>query len=171
MVSVTIYGVPLSAPTRIVMMTCEVLGVKYELVETNPLKGDTQTKEFLKVFIQSCCYYTFTLSFFFSLVLEVNLWTPSNSRYEKGSGINTNCKLPYIGKCNTNCYLNYGTNCIGGWERTWSPVLLGFQRPPTWGPPTDLKLFAIKQVRDVQSIWSPAVRPDASIMFSIFGLL
>ena len=49
MPTVKIYGVPLSAPTRIVMMTCEVLGVKYELIETNPLTGGTRTEKFLKV--------------------------------------------------------------------------------------------------------------------------
>ena len=49
MASVQIYGVPLSAPTRIVMMTCEILGVHYDLIETNPLTGDTKTEEYLKV--------------------------------------------------------------------------------------------------------------------------
>ena len=49
MPSVQIYGVPLSAPTRIVMMTCEVLGISYELIPTNPLTGDTRTEEYLKV--------------------------------------------------------------------------------------------------------------------------
>jgi hypothetical protein len=55
---VTIYGVPLSAPTRIVMMTCEVLGVRYELINTNPLTGDTRTEEYIKV------AFSFFLSFF-----------------------------------------------------------------------------------------------------------
>jgi hypothetical protein len=49
MTSVKIYGIPLSAPTRIVMMTCEVLGISYELIHTNPLTGDTRTEEYLKV--------------------------------------------------------------------------------------------------------------------------
>ena len=49
MPSVQIYGVPLSAPTRIVMMTCEMLGVSYELINTNPLTGDTKTEEYLQV--------------------------------------------------------------------------------------------------------------------------
>lgn len=46
---VKIYGVPLSAPCRIVMMTCKVLGVQYELISTNPLLGETRTEEFLQV--------------------------------------------------------------------------------------------------------------------------
>jgi glutathione S-transferase len=45
---VKIYGVPLSAPCRIVMMTCKVLGVQYEIISTNPLLGETRTEEFLQ---------------------------------------------------------------------------------------------------------------------------
>ncbi len=52
-----IYGVPLSSPTRIVMMTCEVLGISYELIHTNPITGDTKTEKYLKV--RPCVLLTF----------------------------------------------------------------------------------------------------------------
>ena len=49
MAPVKIYGVPLSPPFRTVVMTCEILGLDYEIVPTNPLIGETNTPEFLKV--------------------------------------------------------------------------------------------------------------------------
>ena len=49
MPSVQIYGVPLSAPTRIVMMTCEILGLDYEIKPCNVMKGDNRQPEYLKV--------------------------------------------------------------------------------------------------------------------------
>ncbi len=49
MAPIKIYGVPLSPPFWTVVMTCEVLGLNYEVVPTNPLIGETQTEEFLKV--------------------------------------------------------------------------------------------------------------------------
>jgi hypothetical protein len=49
MAPIKIYGVPLSPPFRTVVMTCKVLGLDYEIVPTNPLIGETQTEEFLKV--------------------------------------------------------------------------------------------------------------------------
>lgn len=46
---VEIYGMQLSAPCRIVGMTCEVLKVPYEFKETDLMKGEHKTPEFLKV--------------------------------------------------------------------------------------------------------------------------
>ena len=37
-----------SPPCRVVSLTLECLNLKYKLVEVWPLKGDTQTQEFLK---------------------------------------------------------------------------------------------------------------------------
>ena len=53
MAPIKVYGVPLSSPFRTVIMTCEVLGLDYEIVPTNPLIGETNSPEFLKVLFLS----------------------------------------------------------------------------------------------------------------------
>ena len=49
MAPIEIYGMPPSPPCRILMMTCEVLGLKYELKRCNIMEGDNQKPEYLKV--------------------------------------------------------------------------------------------------------------------------
>ena len=46
---VVVYGIGLSAPVRIVYMTCEALGIEYETKEVNLMKGEHMTEEYLKV--------------------------------------------------------------------------------------------------------------------------
>ena len=46
---VVVYGIGLSAPVRIVYMTCEALGIEYETKEVNLMKGEHITEEYLKV--------------------------------------------------------------------------------------------------------------------------
>ena len=41
-----------SSPCRIVAMTLDVIGLEYEYVPTNPLAGETNTPEFLKINMQ-----------------------------------------------------------------------------------------------------------------------
>ena len=50
---VVVYGVGLSAPVRIVYMTCEALGIEYETKEVNLMKGEHMTEEYLKVRLQT----------------------------------------------------------------------------------------------------------------------
>ena len=38
-----------SAPVRMVMMTCEVVGVEYELIVVNLMTGENMKPEYLKV--------------------------------------------------------------------------------------------------------------------------
>ena len=52
MSSIKVYGINISPPVRVVLMTSEVLGLQYELVPTNPLIGETRTADFLKVSLQ-----------------------------------------------------------------------------------------------------------------------
>ena len=47
---VEIFGMPLSAPCRILHMTCEALGVEYKETNVDLFKGENKTPEFLKVF-------------------------------------------------------------------------------------------------------------------------
>jgi len=49
MPSIDIYGMPLSAPCRIVQMTAECLGVEYNFKLTDLMKGEHMTPEFLKM--------------------------------------------------------------------------------------------------------------------------
>ena len=46
---VKIYGMDVSAPVRMVMMTCEVVGVEYEFEVVNLMAGDHMKPEYLKV--------------------------------------------------------------------------------------------------------------------------
>ena len=46
---VEIFGMPLSAPCRILHMTCEALGVEYKETNVDLFKGENKTPEFLKV--------------------------------------------------------------------------------------------------------------------------
>ena len=46
---VVVYGMPLSAPARIVFMTCEALGVEYETKVVDLMKGEHLTPDYLKV--------------------------------------------------------------------------------------------------------------------------
>jgi glutathione S-transferase len=49
MPSIDIYGMPLSAPCRIVQMTAECLGIEYNFKLTDLMKGEHMTPEFLKM--------------------------------------------------------------------------------------------------------------------------
>jgi glutathione S-transferase len=49
MAPIVIYGMAASAPCRILMMTCEVLGLEYEFKIVNPQTGENKTPEYLKV--------------------------------------------------------------------------------------------------------------------------
>jgi len=46
---VEIFGMPLSAPCRILHMTCEALGVEYKETNVDLFKGENKTPEFLKM--------------------------------------------------------------------------------------------------------------------------
>ena len=46
---VKVYGMDVSAPVRMVMMTCEVVGVEYELIVVNLMTGENMKPEYLKV--------------------------------------------------------------------------------------------------------------------------
>ena len=46
---VTIYGPKLSAPVRIALMTCEALGIEYEVKPVDLMKGEHMTPDYLKV--------------------------------------------------------------------------------------------------------------------------
>ena len=47
---VKVYGMDISAPTRCVMMTCEVLEVEYEFHVVNLMNEEHMKPEYLKVF-------------------------------------------------------------------------------------------------------------------------
>ena len=49
---VKVHGMNLSAPCRLVYLTCEAVGIEYEKVDVDLMNGGTRTPEFLKV-----CYY------------------------------------------------------------------------------------------------------------------
>jgi len=49
MAPITVYGMKASAPVRIVLMTCEVLGVDYEFKEIDLMKGENKTPEYLAI--------------------------------------------------------------------------------------------------------------------------
>lgn len=49
MAPIKVYGFDLSPPFRTVVATLELLGLEYEIVKTNPINGETQTPEFLKL--------------------------------------------------------------------------------------------------------------------------
>ena len=44
-----IYGIPPSAPCRVVYLTCHVLGLDYGVIPMDPRIGQTKEPEFLKV--------------------------------------------------------------------------------------------------------------------------
>jgi len=46
---VTIYGPKLSAPVRIALMTCEALGIEYEVKPVDLMKGEHMTPDYLKI--------------------------------------------------------------------------------------------------------------------------
>jgi len=47
--TIEVHGMTLSAPCRIVYLTCEALGLEYKMVECNLMKGENKTPEFLKM--------------------------------------------------------------------------------------------------------------------------
>ncbi len=47
--AIEVHGMALSAPCRIVYMTCEVLGVEYNMVECDLMNGGNKTPEYLKM--------------------------------------------------------------------------------------------------------------------------
>ena len=49
MAKVDIYGMPPSAPCRILYMTCTALGVEYNDIAVDLMKGENKTPEYLKV--------------------------------------------------------------------------------------------------------------------------
>jgi hypothetical protein len=69
--SVEIYGMTLSAPTRTVFMTCDMLGVTYDLKETNLFEGATTTPEYLKVELISSCYHWCTYLTIFNYIISI----------------------------------------------------------------------------------------------------
>ena len=46
---VIIYGKKRLPPCRMIFMTCEVLGIDYQIIEVDPIEGETKTAEFTKV--------------------------------------------------------------------------------------------------------------------------
>ena len=67
---VEIFGMPLSAPCRILHMTCEALGVEYKETNVDLFKGENKTPEFLKVlylyFLFHIMYYMMILFVMFT---------------------------------------------------------------------------------------------------------
>ena len=59
MATVDIYGMGPSAPCRILYMTCTALGVEYNDIAVDLMKGENKTPEYLKV-------STTTLNLFFT---------------------------------------------------------------------------------------------------------
>ena len=49
MATVDIYGMGPSAPCRILYMTCSALGVEYNDIAVDLMKGENKTPEYLKV--------------------------------------------------------------------------------------------------------------------------
>ena len=49
--AIKIYGMDISAPCRMAMMACEVMGIEYELVVVNLMAGENMKPEYLKVHI------------------------------------------------------------------------------------------------------------------------
>jgi glutathione S-transferase len=49
MAPIVVYGMPTSAPVRILTMTCEVLGLDYEFKIYNLMNGEHKTPEYLKL--------------------------------------------------------------------------------------------------------------------------
>ena len=47
--SVEVFGMALSAPCRILYMTCEALGIEYKMTECDLMNGGNMTPEYLKV--------------------------------------------------------------------------------------------------------------------------
>ena len=47
--AITIYGMTLSPPVRLVLMACEVMEIQYELKDVNIGCGEHKSKEYLKV--------------------------------------------------------------------------------------------------------------------------
>ena len=46
---VKVHGMNLSAPCRLVYLTCEAVGVEYEKINVDLFTGGTRTPEYLKV--------------------------------------------------------------------------------------------------------------------------
>jgi hypothetical protein len=51
--AVKVYGMDVSAPVRMVMMTCEVLEIEYELVVVNLMEGEHLKPDYIKVRIHT----------------------------------------------------------------------------------------------------------------------
>ena len=47
--AIKVHGMGLSAPCRIVYLTCEALGIEYEQVECDLMNGGHKTEEYLKI--------------------------------------------------------------------------------------------------------------------------
>jgi glutathione S-transferase len=47
--TIEVFGADVSAPCRLVYMTCEMLGIEYKKMPIDLMKGETRTPEFLKV--------------------------------------------------------------------------------------------------------------------------
>ena len=46
---IKVYGMDISAPVRMVLMTCEALGIEYEFITVDLMAGEHKKPEFLKV--------------------------------------------------------------------------------------------------------------------------
>ena len=46
---VKVHGMNLSAPCRLVYLTCEAVGIEYEKINVDLMNGGTRTPEYLKV--------------------------------------------------------------------------------------------------------------------------
>ena len=46
---VKVHGMSLSAPCRLVYLTCEAVGIEYEKINVDLMNGGTRTPEYLKV--------------------------------------------------------------------------------------------------------------------------
>ena len=47
--AITVYGMTLSPPVRLVLMACEVMEIQYELKDVNIGSGEHKSQEYLKV--------------------------------------------------------------------------------------------------------------------------
>ena len=56
MATVDIYGMPPSAPCRILYMTCNALGVEYNDIPVDLFNGENKTPEYLKVIFFFCFF-------------------------------------------------------------------------------------------------------------------
>lgn len=78
-----IYGIPPSAPCRVVYLTCHVLGLDYEVIPMDPRIGQTKEPEFLKVIftlrktrqnVMSCQFDEVNCIFSWILIIPFHYW-------------------------------------------------------------------------------------------------